>query len=31
MTEESARRSARMLGTPFYVWENGRVVAKRPS
>jgi hypothetical protein len=28
--EESARRTARMYGTPLYVWENGRVVAKRP-
>jgi hypothetical protein len=27
---ESARRTARMYGTPIYVWENGRVVAKRP-
>jgi hypothetical protein len=27
---ESARRTARMYGTPLYVWENGRVVAKRP-
>jgi hypothetical protein len=27
---ESARRTARMHGTPLYVWENGRVVAKRP-
>jgi len=28
--EESARRTARMYGTPIYVWENGKVVAKRP-
>jgi hypothetical protein len=28
--EESARRTARMYGTPLYVWENGRVVAKGP-
>jgi hypothetical protein len=28
--EESARRTARMYGTPFYVWENGKVVAKDP-
>ena len=28
--EESARRTARMYGTPLYVWENGKVVAKRP-
>ena len=27
---ESARRTARMYGTPLYVWENGRVVTKRP-
>lgn len=27
---ESARRTARMYGTPVYVWEKGRVVAKRP-
>ena len=27
---ESARRTARMYGTPIYVWEKGRVVAKRP-
>ena len=27
---ESARRTARMHGTPVYVWEHGKVVAKRP-
>lgn len=27
---ESARRTARMYGTPLYYSENGRVVAKRP-
>ncbi|MGH9586058.1 MAG: hypothetical protein ACRD3F_03850 [Acidobacteriaceae bacterium] len=27
---ESARRTARMYGTPLYVWENGKVIAKRP-
>ncbi len=27
---ETARRTARMYGTPLYVWENGKVVAKRP-
>lgn len=27
---EAARRTARWYGTPVYVWENGRVVAKRP-
>jgi hypothetical protein len=25
-----ARRMARMYGTPIYVWENGKVVAKKP-
>lgn len=27
---ESARRTARMYGTPLYVLEKGRIVAKRP-
>jgi hypothetical protein len=27
---ESARRTARMYGTPLCYWENARVVAKRP-
>jgi hypothetical protein len=27
---ESARRTARMYGTPLYVVEKGRIVAKRP-
>ncbi|HEV2464614.1 MAG TPA: hypothetical protein VGT04_12495 [Acidobacteriaceae bacterium] len=27
---ENARRTARMYGTPLYVWEKGKVVAKRP-
>ena len=27
---ETARRTARMYGTPMYAWENGKVVAKRP-
>jgi hypothetical protein len=27
---KEARRIARMHGTPIYVWENGRVVAKKP-
>lgn len=27
---ESARHTARMYGTPLYVWEKGRIVAKRP-
>jgi len=26
----AARKTARMYGTPIYVWENGKVVAKRP-
>jgi len=25
-----ARKTARMYGTPLYVWENGKVVAKKP-
>jgi hypothetical protein len=28
--EKAARRTARMYGTPLYVWENGKIVAKRP-
>lgn len=27
---ETARKTARMYGTPIYVWENGKVVAKKP-
>ena len=27
---KDARRTARMYGTPLYVWENGKVVAKKP-
>jgi hypothetical protein len=27
---KTARRTARMYGTPLYVWENGKVIAKRP-
>ena len=26
----AARLTARRYGTPIYVWENGKVVAKRP-
>jgi hypothetical protein len=26
----TARRIAKMHGTPIYVWENGKVVAKKP-
>ena len=25
-----ARKIARMYGTPIYIWENGKVVAKKP-
>ena len=28
--ERTARETARMHGTPIYVWENGKVVAKKP-
>jgi hypothetical protein len=27
---QDARKAARTHGTPLYVWENGRVVAKKP-
>lgn len=27
---KDARKAARMYGTPLYVWENGKVVAKKP-
>ncbi len=27
---KEARKTARMYGTPIYVWENGKVVAKKP-
>jgi len=27
---KDARKVARMYGTPIYVWENGKVVAKKP-
>ncbi len=30
MAARSARRIARMYGTPIYVWENGKIVAKKP-
>ena len=26
----SSAKTARMYGTPIYVWENGKVVAKKP-
>ena len=25
-----AQKTARMYGTPLYVWENGKVVARKP-
>lgn len=30
MAARSARKTARMHGTPLYFWENGRVVARKP-
>ncbi len=27
---KDAQKTARMYGTPLYVWENGKVVAKMP-
>ena len=30
MSARSARRIARMYGTPIYLWENGKAVAKKP-
>ncbi len=30
LAAKDARRIARMYGTPIYVWENGKVVAKKP-
>jgi len=27
---KDAQKTARMYGTPLYVWENGKVVAKKP-
>jgi hypothetical protein len=26
----TARKTARMYGTPVYVWKNGKVVAEKP-
>ena len=26
----AARRTARMYGTPIYIWEHGKVVAEKP-
>ena len=30
LAAKDAGKTARMYGTPIYVWENGKVVAKRP-
>jgi hypothetical protein len=30
LAARSARKTARLYGTPIYVWENGKVVAKKP-
>jgi hypothetical protein len=30
LAAKDARKTARMHGTPIYVWENGKVVAKKP-
>jgi hypothetical protein len=30
LAARTARKVARAHGTPIYVWENGKVVAKRP-
>ncbi|MDH5252283.1 MAG: hypothetical protein OEW25_03065 [Nitrospira sp.] len=27
---KAARRTAKMYGTPIYVWGNGKIVAKKP-
>jgi hypothetical protein len=27
---KAARKTARMHGTPIYIWKNGRVVAEKP-
>lgn len=27
---KAARKSARMHGTPIYIWKNGKVVAEKP-
>ncbi len=27
---KDAQKIARMYGTPIYIWENGKVVAKKP-
>jgi len=30
LASKDARKTARMYGTPLYVWEDGKVVAKKP-
>lgn len=30
LAAKTARKMARMHGTPLYFWENGKVVAKKP-
>ena len=30
LAEKTARRVARMHGTPIYFWKNGKVVAEKP-
>jgi hypothetical protein len=30
LAAKDARKTARMHDTPIYVWENGKVVAKKP-
>jgi hypothetical protein len=30
LAAKDARKTARMYGTPIYLWENGKVVAKKP-
>ena len=30
LAAQEARKIARMYGTPIHVWENGKVVAKKP-
>jgi hypothetical protein len=30
LAEKSARKLARMHGTPVYFWKNGKVVAEKP-
>lgn len=30
LAAKDARKTARMYGTPIYIWENGKVVAKKP-